>query len=118
MILSDEYFLAWGLYLLAVFGAQLLAWRLTRVIPQADVRVILQLLVLATFITPARLEEGVNYWVPAFIAALIEGLNDGGDAALTRLWSILVTMLVLVLLSFSVKLSKRGARKSTDEATS
>ena len=40
--------------------------------------------------------ERQSYWVPAFMAAIMEGLNHGVDAALSRLWPILVMMLVLL----------------------
>lgn len=101
-----EYVVAWSIYLLAAIVAQILVWRMTRGLPLADLRTVLCLTVFAILFTPAQLDSGVNYWVPAFMAALMEGLNEGPDAALSRVGPILVVMLALVLSSFVVKFIK------------
>lgn len=100
---TSSYMIAWLVYIVAVGGAQLLAWRISRVLRSPDLRAIFQLVVLAALITPARLEEGANYWVPAFMVALMEGLNDGMEVALNRLLPMMVTMLVFILLSVVVR---------------
>ncbi len=110
---GNEYVIAWAIYLLAVVGAQVLSWRIARPLPWADLRLVFQLFIFAILITPARLEPTGSYWVPAFMAALMDGLNYGTDQVLNRLWPIWITLLVLLLLSYSWKLFK--AYKKTDD---
>ena len=92
-----EYVLAWAVYLLAVAAAQVLCWRVTRPLPWADARRVIQICIFALLITPARLQPSDSYWAPAFMAAIMDGLNEGSEQALSRLWPILATMLVLLL---------------------
>ena len=109
-----EYYLCWGVYLLAVAASQLLLWRVLVVISNKEVKTVLQLSLLAILITPAVLEPGQAYWVPAFMAALMEGLNEGPDAALLRIWPILGVMLALITLSFIWRLYQ-GRYQSGDK---
>lgn len=97
MELSNGYFIAWGIYALAVVMAQLLFWRLCRSIAHADLRLVLQFCLFALLVTPARLEQPLGYWAPAFMAALMDGLNYGLDQVLERLWPVLVSLLLLLL---------------------
>ncbi len=97
--MPTDYYIAWGVYLLAIVGAQVVAWRLVRFIPQVDLRLILQLCLFALLITPAKLDADSNNWVPAFMAAIIEGVDHGLTAAMERLTPIFILMLVLIVLS-------------------
>ena len=97
--MESNYTLAWSVYLGAVVVAQLLLWWPLRQLPFADARRLIQLCVFAMFITPARLDPGSDFWVPAFMAALMDALEFGSEAALARVWPILAVMLVLVLAS-------------------
>ena len=108
---ASDYYLSWGIYLLAVVAAQILLWRVMVVISSREIKILLQLLLLAFLITPVPLEPGQFYWVPAFMAAIMEGLNFGLEAALPRLWPIFTTMLVFVCLSVGWRLY-RLRRKS------
>lgn len=96
---ASDYYTAWAIYWLAVIVAQLLFWRALAAINSQQVKVLSQLLLFALLITPVSLETGQPHWVPAFMAAIMEGLNDGFDAALSRLWPILLMMLVFILLA-------------------
>ena len=108
--LFSSYVWVWMFYLAAVLGAQILMWRLTSPLPGKELGLILQLCVFALLITPAQLEGLDHYWVPAFMAALMEGLNDGVDVAMQRLLPILTVMLALVVLSLFRRLFKPATR--------
>ncbi|MEE8059264.1 MAG: hypothetical protein V3T17_15725 [Pseudomonadales bacterium] len=117
MDMGNDYLIAWSLYLLAVVAAQILTWRILRPFLQADIRAIVQLCVFSILITPARLEAGASYWVPAFVAALMDGVNDGVDAAIVRLWPIVMVMLVLVSISLVWKLRKSLIKTNSQVAS-
>jgi len=107
MELESDYYLAWAIYLLAVLTAQIVVWRLVLHVRFVELRSILQVCSLALFITPVRLDPTQNYWVPAFIAALMDGLNDGVDALLNRFVPVLFVMTGLLIASFILKLIMR-----------
>ncbi len=101
---ARDYYIAWLIYLAAVLAAELLLWRGLHKRLNRDVLHVLQILVFALLITPATLDitQAVSldgYWVPAFMAALMEGINEGFPAAMTRLTPVWVVMLVLLLLA-------------------
>ncbi|ARN75880.1 hypothetical protein [Oceanicoccus sagamiensis] len=114
---ANDYYLSWGIYLAAVLAAQLLLWRVLSIFKNQDIKTLIQLLLLALLITPVPLEPGQGYWVPAFMAAIMEGLNLGLDAALPRLWPIFTMMLVFVCLSvvwrlYRLRLQNNGQNKA------
>lgn len=100
---GSDYQLAWWIYLCAVLGAHCLLWWLLRPVTYTNVKAVLQLMLLALLITPAALEPGQSYWVPAFMAAFMDGVDSGIDAALVRLWPIFGAMLLFLLLFVLVK---------------
>jgi hypothetical protein len=110
---GTEYYLCWGIYLLAVAAAQVLLWRVLLVINNRSIKTVLQLTLLAILITPVSLESGQGYWVPAFMAAFMEGLNQGPDAALLRIWPILFLMLVFISLFFMWRLFQKMSKKKS-----
>ncbi|MFA7553632.1 MAG: hypothetical protein WCY88_05230 [Spongiibacteraceae bacterium] len=109
---GSNYYSAWAIYLLAVLAAELLLWCLVKRIKSKDIRWVLHLCLLALLITPVALDSAQQYWVPAVMAALMDGLNIGWDAAMPRLIPILLVMLVLLILSLVVKLVKGAVAKS------
>jgi hypothetical protein len=116
MEIDHEYFIAWAIYLLAALVAQLISYvivgwkvrddRASRPKAIADFGMVVQLLVFAVLITPVRLELADNYWVPAFMAALMDGLNYGSDKALTRIWPIAIVLLLLLCISITYRFVK------------
>ena len=110
MTISGDYYLAWSIYFLAVVVAQWLLWRLMAGVKNRSVVTVAMLSVLALLITPAPLDDGQSYWVPAFMAAIMEGLDQGPDAVVPRLLPILIMMLVLLCLSLLIKLLKRSSK--------
>lgn len=114
---GSEYYIAWGFYLVAVASAQLLVWRLTRSMSAVILQRILQLSSLAILITPARLESGQNYFVPAFMAAIIEGVIDGGAAAVSRILPIVLMILMFCGAYTVVRLKRQSAPSSGDTAS-
>lgn len=114
---GSEYYTAWGFYLVAVASTQLLVWRITRSIPAVLLQRILQLCSLAILITPARLETGQNYFVPAFMAALMEGVIDGGAAAVSRILPIILMMLILCSAYIGIRLRRQPSRSSDDTSS-
>lgn len=97
--MATGYTTAWMIYLVAVLVAHGLLWSLTRRLPWRELQQIIHLCVFALLITPARLEPDSSLWVPAFMAATMEGIDSGPEAASNRMWPVLVVMLVLVVLS-------------------
>jgi hypothetical protein len=106
MAVGSDYWIAWLIYLLAVACAQWLCWRASLALASADLRLLLQFCLLALLLTPVRLEPTSQFWVPAFMAALMESLNEETDTVLNRLSPILINMLVLSIMAFSGKLLK------------
>jgi hypothetical protein len=108
---SNAYYTAWLVYLLAVLGAQFLCWWMLRKFNSRALRQVLPLMLLAILITPATLDVSQGYWVPAFMAAFLGGLDSGFDSAIPRLWSIAAVMSVLVFGNLLVRfyLKKRQA---------
>lgn len=104
MEVGDSYYTAWWIYLLAVIGAQLSCWWLIRKIRSVNVKIVLQLILFSILITPAALESGQNYWVPAFMVAFMSSLDSGLDAAIPQLWSILLVTVAILLLFVVTKL--------------
>lgn len=105
--MGSEYYLAWLIYLGAVCCAHVLLWRAMSVIASRDIKTVLHLVLASILLTPTTLTAGQNYWVPAFMSALMDGLNDGAAAAMPDIGSILIVMLVLVSLSLGLKLYRR-----------
>ena len=95
---TGGYYVAWVIYLAAVVVAQLLLRRSLRPVKGQQLKILLQLFLFALLITPVPLEPGQSYWLPAFMAALMESLNLGVDALWPRLWPIFFTMLLLLCL--------------------
>lgn len=110
---GSEYYLAWLIYLAAVLSAHLLLWRALKVISSRDIKTVLHLSLAAILLTPTTLTTGQNYWVPAFMSALMDGLNDGPAAAMSDLWSILIVMLLLVSISLGLKLYRRRKQSAS-----
>ncbi len=100
---GSDYYISWLIYCLAVFSSNALLWRLLVRASSVHLKILLQLTLLAVLMTPASLELGTGYWVPAFMMMIMEGLNEGFAAAAPRL---LPMLLVLILLIFSTYLSR------------
>ena len=103
---GSEYYTAWSIYLLAVLVAEILLWRLLRIIKPGSVKLTLHLSLLALLLTPATLDITQSYWVPAFMVALMNGLNEGLEAALPPLQLILIVMLLLISVPYLFRISK------------
>ena len=110
---NNAYYTGWLVYLLAVLGAQFLCWWMLRKFKSSELKQLLQLMLLAILITPATLDVSQGYWVPAFMAAFLGGLDSGFDSAIPRLWSIAAVMLVLVLGNLLIRLYLRKRQAAT-----
>ena len=98
---GSDYYISWLIYCLAVFASNALLWRLLVRANSVHLKILLQLTLLAVLMTPASLELGTGYWVPAFMVMIMEGLNEGFAAVAPRL---LPMLSVLILLIFSTYL--------------
>lgn len=103
---ASDYYTAWWTYLGAVAGAQFLLWWLIRKLTSSDIKLVLHIVLFSILITPATMERGVDYWVPAFMVAILDGFTHGIDTVIPRLWPILIVMLALISVSFLFKLVK------------
>lgn len=104
--------LAWCVYAGAAVLGLALAWLGLRRFMGVDAQRVILLCLAALLAVPANIEADSGSWAPAFMAALMEGIDNGGDAALERLWPSFVVMLVLVLLSLAWRLYHMGRRKA------
>lgn len=105
--LNSDYYIAWFVYLMAVIAAQFIVWRLSSSFKSQDFRLLLQIFCFSLLIMPThlnQLQNGGGYWVPAFIAAVMDGLNDGFEASVPHLVPMLFLMLALLCASFLWKL--------------
>lgn len=115
--MEPNYQIAWTIYLVSVAVAQWLLWLLIRPLSSKDTKQVIQLCVFALLITPIPLEPGdLRHWVPAFMAALMEAIDTGINAALNRLWPALVLMLVLLLSAMAWRLHRQGRRGTETDA--
>lgn len=95
--MESKYQVAWLIFFVAVVAAHLLVWQLIRRWRSREGKQVILLCLFAFLATPVPLEPGSSAWVPSFMAALMEAIDGGIDAALNRLWPALVVMLCLVL---------------------
>jgi hypothetical protein len=109
--LGNDYYLAWFAYLVGALVSQLIVWRLTVKIKAIEARTIIRICSFAMLITPVRLDPDQNYWVPALIAGLMDGLNDGGEALIQRFVPIIVVTIALLVTSLAWKLSRRKNKR-------
>lgn len=113
-MMASNYTTAWLIYLAAIPVAHGLLWAALRRMRSRETRQVIHLCVFAFLITPARLEPGSPLWVPAFMAALMEGIDRGMDAASERLWPIFALMLALIVVSmlWRVLRARRAQRRA------
>jgi hypothetical protein len=113
--MENEYLTSWLIYLSAALGAHLLLWRVLVVFSNTRWIHYSHCLLAAVLFTPVSLElDGRSgYLVPAFMAALMDGLNDGFDAALPKIWLMLGFFVALIFftLLFRVYISQRRPKK-------
>lgn len=107
MNIGSDYYLSWSIYCFAVVVSQLLFWRLLKGIDHRHVNILLQLSLLAVLITPASLEPGQGYWVPAFMVMIMEGLNEGFAAVAPRLLPMLAVLIVLIASTYLIQWVRR-----------
>lgn len=103
MDIGSDYYLSWSLYYLAVAASHILFWRLLVGINSLHVKILLQLILLALLITPASLEPGQSYLVPAFMVMIMEGLNEGFAAVTPRFLPMAAVLLVLIVLTYLIR---------------
>ncbi len=103
MDIGNDYYLSWSIYCLAVAASHILFWRLLMGINNLHVKILLQLSLLALLITPATIEPGQGYWVPAFMVMIMEGLNEGFAAVTPRLLPVLAVLMVLIFLTYLIR---------------
>lgn len=94
----SEGLMAWLFYLVAVVVLLATGFRILNYLVSREVRNVLVLLVAALLLTPAQIEGPATAWSPAFMAATIEMITLGPQAALQRVWLILVVMLAAALI--------------------
>ena len=97
--LTSAYYIAWAVYLGAVLLAQLLVWRAVRLLQWVDLQIVIHVIIFGLLITPARLEPGQDYWVPAAMVALMDFINGETEAALNNMAIIFTVIFVLLLIS-------------------
>jgi hypothetical protein len=104
---ESNYLIGWCVYLLAVVGMMVVLRHLTAGLKWKESAAVIKLCVLVLLLTPAKVDPEQGFWAPAFIAAFMEGISQGADAALTRAWPILIIMMVCLVLSFIWRLYER-----------
>ncbi|MEH6556641.1 MAG: hypothetical protein V7459_05405 [Oceanicoccus sp.] len=103
MDIGSDYYLSWSLYYLAVATSNVLFWRLLLGIGSLHVKILLQLTLLALLITPASLEPGQGYLVPAFMVMIMEGLNEGFAAITPRFLPMVAVLFVLIFVTYLIR---------------
>lgn len=80
MLEQNEYLITWGIYTVAVLGAMLVWWAMTRPIPWRWLKQPLRLLVTALLLVPAPVAADRVELAPAFIVYLFDAfLVEGGN---------------------------------------
>lgn len=99
MILQNDYYVIWMVYLAASVAGLLIVWRIGSWFTNKEVRRVLVLCTVAVVWTPYPLSDHSGYWAPAFMAMLLEAISNGVESAIQRAIPILLVMLGLVLCS-------------------
>lgn len=68
MLTTEEYTLAWAIYLAASLLVVVCFWGLTRWVPLRPLRMLLRGLVAVVFLTPVDIPPADNEWAPAVAA--------------------------------------------------
>ncbi|MGK0500883.1 MAG: hypothetical protein ACJAYG_002537 [Oceanicoccus sp.] len=100
MEMTSDYYQTWAIYWGAVVVAVFLFWLLLRKFKRPTLTYSLLIMLLALLLTPAAPEAERGYWVPAYMVALMEGLNEGFEAAMPYLWPVIFMMVLLPCLLF------------------
>ena len=99
-MLSDIAF-AWLCYGLSALTLIYVLWRMLSWMGFKEFRQVATVIVGAFLFTPVPVEPGSDDWAPAFMAVLIDLVTVSTEAAMSRLWPMLIVMLVMVVLSFA-----------------
>jgi len=107
---ESNYIILWCIYLLAVVGAMVVVRRFCSALKLQESAAVVRIIVLVILITPAKVDPELGFWAPAFMALFMDAIAVGIEPALSRLWPILIVLVISLGLSFSWRLvsSKRA----------
>jgi hypothetical protein len=115
---DSEYLSSWFLYIVAVFGCSTVLWRMLIAFGLREAAMVISGLLAIALLVPSRVDEGLLYWSPALMAALLEWLSYGSDVALQRFQPVglaLAAYLFLYLLYRVVIIQKSPAKNPANQ---
>lgn len=96
MYTQEEYLYGWLFYLLGVVIILGCGWWLTASIRFRELRQLLRLAAVVTFLVPWYASPDMDYLAPAWLIATFEGIFEGGDAFWRAGMPLLVTLAVAI----------------------
>ena len=80
MFTQEEYFWAWGVYLMGYVVFLFAWWMISAKIKWRAVRHVSRIVLAVFFLMPWLTEDGGEYWSPAWLVSGIEGAFEGKEA--------------------------------------
>lgn len=97
---ESNHIILWCIYLLAVVGAMVVVRRFCSAMKLKESAAVLRIVVLVILVTPAKVDPELGFWAPAFMAVFMDAIAMGIEPALSRLWPILIVLVISLALSF------------------
>lgn len=118
MYTEQEYLYGWLIYLLGVAVIVACGWWLTAAIRFKELRQLLRLTAIVTFLVPWYADPDLEYLAPAWLIAAFEGLFESGDAFWRAGTPLLTALAVAIGVALLVQIiSTFRKREKTTEAT-
>lgn len=118
MNLSDEYLIAWSVYLVAGMGCCAVWWKITSFIGARGWRDILRGVAVVLIFTPWYAGDTPEFWAPAVVVllmdVLLEGTASGLKGGVALLMATFLMLVVLVALEFTVYRRQRQDKRAAD----
>ena len=94
----SENLAAWCLYVLSVFGCGIVWWRMVYALKLHRTAWMTTVILICILLAPSRVDPGMGFWAPSFMAALLELVATTSHSLQLHLLSMLVGFLNSVIL--------------------
>ena len=97
---ASNHLIAWCIYMLAVVGAMVIVRRLCNYFRLNELASVIRIIVLVVLVIPAQIDPEMGYWAPAFMAAFMDLIAIGPEAAFERIIPVFIILVASIALSF------------------
>ncbi|MGK0442256.1 MAG: hypothetical protein ACJA0N_002064 [Pseudohongiellaceae bacterium] len=114
--MGSDYVFAWSCYIASSITLIVVLWHLLIWFGLKETQNLICALAAVFLFTPVPVTTDSSYWAPAFMAAVIDLVASGTEAALNRIWPLLIVMFVVVLLTITWRIyqSKQNLTASSN----